>query len=57
MTKRQTPYKGSAAAFLRSPQKCVGVDAYIAPASCTDFTENSGEFAGTKWGDVGIAPY
>ena len=35
----------------------VGVEAHIDPAGCTDFTEISGEFDGTQWGDVGIAPY
>ena len=36
---------------------CVGVDAHIDPADCTDFTEIRCEFDGTQWSDVGIAPY
>ena len=35
----------------------VGVDAHIDPAERTVFTEISGEFAASQWGDVGIAPY
>ncbi len=35
----------------------LGVDAHIDPANCTDFTKIQYEFAGTQWGDVGIAPY
>ena len=40
-----------------SSEYCVGGDAHIAPANETDFTEISGEFATSQWGDVGIAPY
>ena len=35
----------------------VGVDTHIDPAERTVFTEISGEFATSQWGDVGIAPY
>ena len=35
----------------------VGVDAHIDPAERAVFTEISGEFATSQWGDVGIAPY
>ena len=35
----------------------VGVDAHIDPAERTVFTEISGEFAASQWGDVGISPY
>ena len=34
----------------------VGVDAHIDPAERTVFTEISGEFATSQWGDVGIDP-
>ena len=39
------------------PNMAVGGDAHIAPANKPDFTETIGEFDGTQWGDVGIAPY
>ena len=35
----------------------VGVDAHIDLAERTVFTEISGKFATSQWGDVGIAPY
>ena len=35
----------------------VGGDAHIDPAERTVFTEISGEFATSQWGDVGIVPY
>ena len=31
---------------------CVGVDAHIDPAECTDLTKIFGEFVGSQWGDV-----
>ena len=44
---RRPPYRG-----LKVSEVCVGDDAYIVPAECTDFTEISGEFEraiGSMW--------
>ena len=38
-------------------QFCIGDDAHIVPAVQPIFTIAFDEFDGTKWGDVGIAPY
>ena len=47
----------SAPVFCSASAKRVGGDAHIDPAERTVFTEISGEFATSQWGDVGIAPY
>ena len=46
------PYRG-----LKVSEVCVGDDAYIVPAESSVLIENSGEFDGTQWVDVGIDPY
>ena len=42
--------------FIPSPKNRVGDDAYIVPAESSVLIENSGEFDGTQWVDVGIDP-